>query len=35
VIRRARGGTIEDLKLRREGEQEKKPEYILTDVLQV
>jgi hypothetical protein len=35
VIRRARGGTIEDLKLRKEGEQEKKPEYILTDVLQV
>jgi hypothetical protein len=31
----ARGGTIKDLKLRREGEQEKKPEYILTDVLQV
>jgi len=33
--RRVRGGSIEDLKLRKEGEQEKKPEYILADVLQV
>jgi hypothetical protein len=35
MIRRARGGSIEDLKLRREGEQERGSEYILTDVLQV
>src|SRR5208282_5259954 len=35
MIKRVRGGSIEDLKLRREGEQERKPEYILTDVLQV
>ena len=35
MIRRVRGGSIEDLKLRREGEEERKPEYILTDVLQV
>jgi hypothetical protein len=33
MIRRTRGGSIKDLKLKREGEQEKKPEYILTDVL--
>jgi len=33
VIKRARSGTIEDLKLKKEGEQEKKSEYILTDVL--
>ena len=31
----ARGSTIEDLKLRREGGKGKRPEYILTDVLQV
>jgi hypothetical protein len=35
MIRKARGSSIEDLKLRREGEQERRPEYILTDVLQV
>jgi hypothetical protein len=35
MIRKARGSSIEDLKLRRKGEQEKLPEYILTDVLQV
>jgi hypothetical protein len=35
MIRKARGSSIEDLKLRKEGEQEKKPEYILMDVLQV
>jgi hypothetical protein len=33
MIKRARGGFIKDLKLRREGEQERKPEYILADVL--
>jgi hypothetical protein len=33
--RKARGSSIEDLKLRREGEQERGLEYILTDVLQV
>jgi len=31
----ARGSTIEDLKLRREEGKGKRPEYILTDVLQV
>jgi hypothetical protein len=35
MIRKARGSSIEDLKLRREGEQERGPEYILTDALQV
>jgi hypothetical protein len=35
MIRRVRGGSIEDLKLRREGEQERGPEYILADALQV
>jgi hypothetical protein len=35
MIRRVRGGSIKDLKLRREGEQERGPEYILTDALQV
>ena len=29
------GSLFDDLKLRKEGEQEKKPEYILADVLQV
>jgi hypothetical protein len=33
MAQRVRGGSIKDLKLRREGEQENKPEYILTDVL--
>jgi hypothetical protein len=33
MIRRVRGGSIEDLKLRREGEQERGPEYILTNAL--
>jgi hypothetical protein len=33
MIKRVRGGFIKDLKLRREGEQERGPEYILTDVL--
>jgi hypothetical protein len=35
MIKRVRGGSIEGLKLRREGEQERGPEYILTDALQV
>jgi hypothetical protein len=35
MIQRARGSTIEDLNLRREGGKGKRPEYILTDVLQV
>jgi hypothetical protein len=35
MIRRVRGGSIKDLKLRREGEQERGLEYILTDALQV
>jgi hypothetical protein len=35
MIRKARGSSIEDLKLRREEEQERGSEYILTDVLQV
>jgi hypothetical protein len=35
MIRRVRGGSIEDLKLRREGKQERGPEYILMDALQV
>jgi hypothetical protein len=30
---RARGSSIEDLKLRREGEQERGPEYILINAL--
>jgi len=33
MIRRAKGGSIKDLKLRKEEEQEKKPEYILIDIL--
>jgi hypothetical protein len=33
MIRRARGSSIEDLKLRRKGEQERGLEYILIDVL--
>jgi len=33
MIRRVRGGSIEDLKLRREGDQERGPEYILIDML--
>jgi hypothetical protein len=33
MIRKARGSSIKDLKLRREGEQEKGLEYILTDAL--
>jgi hypothetical protein len=33
MIKRARGSSIEDLKLRREGEQERGPEYILTNAL--
>jgi hypothetical protein len=35
MIQKARGSTIEDLKLRREGGKGKRLEYILTDVLQV
>jgi hypothetical protein len=35
MSRRVRGGSIEDLKLRREREHERGPEYILTDALQV
>jgi hypothetical protein len=33
MIKRVRGGSIKDLKLRMEGEQERGLEYILTDVL--
>jgi hypothetical protein len=33
MIKRVRGGFIKDLKLRREGEQERGLEYILIDVL--
>jgi hypothetical protein len=33
MIKRVRGGFIEDLKLRREGEQERGLEYILIDAL--
>jgi hypothetical protein len=33
MIRRARGSSIEDLKLRREGEQERGLEYILINAL--
>jgi hypothetical protein len=33
MIRKARGSSIKDLKLRREEEQERGLEYILTDVL--
>jgi hypothetical protein len=33
MIRRVRGGSIEDLKLRSKGEQERGPEYILIDAL--
>jgi hypothetical protein len=35
MIRRARGSSIKDLKLRREREQERGLKYILTNVLQV
>jgi hypothetical protein len=35
MIQRARGSTIKDLKLRREGGKGKRLEYILTDMLQV
>jgi hypothetical protein len=35
MIRRARGSSIKDLKLRREEEQERGPEYILIDALQI
>jgi hypothetical protein len=35
MIKRARGSSIKDLKLRREGEQERGSEYILMDILQV
>jgi hypothetical protein len=33
MIKRVRGGSIKDLKLRREGEQERRPEYILINAL--
>jgi hypothetical protein len=33
MIKRVRGGSIEDLKLRREGEQERGLEYILINAL--
>jgi hypothetical protein len=33
MIKRAKGSSIEDLKLRREGEQERGLEYILTNAL--
>jgi hypothetical protein len=33
MIRKARGSSIKDLKLREEGEQERGSEYILTDIL--
>jgi hypothetical protein len=33
MIKRARGSSIKDLKLRREGEQERGLEYILTNAL--
>jgi len=33
MIKEERGSSIEDLKLRRKGEEERKPEYILIDVL--
>jgi hypothetical protein len=33
MIRKARGSSIKDLKLRREREQERRLEYILMDVL--
>jgi hypothetical protein len=35
MIKRARGSSIKDLKLRREEEQERGPEYILTNALQI
>jgi hypothetical protein len=35
MIQRAKGSTIEDLKLRMEGGKGKGPEYILMDVFQV
>jgi hypothetical protein len=33
MIKRVRGGSIEDLKLRREGDQERGLEYILINAL--
>jgi hypothetical protein len=33
MIKRAKGSFIKDLKLRREGEQERGPEYILINML--
>jgi hypothetical protein len=33
MIKRVRGGSIKDLKLRREGEQERGLEYILINTL--
>jgi hypothetical protein len=33
MIKRVRGDFIKDLKLRREGEQERGPEYILINAL--
>jgi hypothetical protein len=33
MIKRVRGGSIKDLKLRREGEQERGLEYILINAL--
>jgi hypothetical protein len=33
MIKRARGSSIKDLKLKREGEQERGLEYILIDAL--
>ena len=33
MIKRIKGGFIKDLKLRRKGEQERRPEYILINVL--
>jgi hypothetical protein len=35
MIRKTRGGSIEELKLQKEGERGKRPEYILADLLQV
>jgi hypothetical protein len=35
MIKRVKGGSIKDLKLRREEEQERGLEYILTNALQV
>jgi hypothetical protein len=33
MIKRARGSSIKDLKLKREGEQERGPEYIFINAL--